>query len=331
MGVLVLGRETEREQGLRPLDVLRDLNGIGKLIDIAFADDIAVDGSQFLQDLAFLTAISPAMWALRRISGDMRDAFDGFVWIEDGRVVGNVTLTRDDAERSVWTASNVAVHPDYRRRGIARAMMLAAIDTVAERGGGILSLQVKAGNQPACNLYRDLGFVLVDGVVTMRPNGALPGPLPLAAQARTVRHGQWPQVLDLVRAARAPLAGQLSPLRQSDYQRGLVQRLADELGDALRQERRFWLAVGDERFAGAARLELRSFGGSTIELIMRPDADAETIDALVQSAIKAAGAIDRTLTVRADSSCAAARTALIRLNFSELRDLQRMLLEIKAQ
>ena len=65
MSVLVLAREVER--GLRPLDVLRDLDGIAKLISLAFAEDMARDGSNVAHDLALLAMSSPFLWTLRRV------------------------------------------------------------------------------------------------------------------------------------------------------------------------------------------------------------------------------------------------------------------------
>jgi len=181
MGVAVLEQAAEREQGIRPLDILRDLDGVGQLIDLVFADDIARDGANLQRDLALLTAVSPFLWVLRRVSAEVRDAFDGFVWIEEGHVVGNVTLTRDDPGRNIWTITNVAVYPAYRRRGIARALMEACLCAVAERGGGLVVLEVKADNAAAYNLYLKLGFRYVDGQVTARLAGhMLRHPLELA-------------------------------------------------------------------------------------------------------------------------------------------------------
>jgi ribosomal protein S18 acetylase RimI-like enzyme len=329
MGVVVLGREMEREQGLYPLDVLRDLGGIGHLIDTAFADDIAQDGSQFLQDLSLLTLASPAMWALRRISSDMRDAFDGFVWLDDGQVVGNVTLTRDDAQRRVWTVSNVAVHPDHRRRGIAHSLMEATLDAVAERGGGVVTLQVKANNQAAYEMYKNLGFQHVDGVAAARLSAPLSAPLPLAGSARRVRDQEWHKVYDLLMATRAPLADRLSPLRRSDYDRPFVRRLADKLGDMWYQEQHFWLAVEEAgRFLAAARLHLRPSGHSSIHLSIHPDGREGASHGLVQTAVQTAAVPHRRLTIHVSSDEHGVRGALRQLGFTELRDLHRLMIDI---
>ena len=52
---------------------------------------------------------------------------------------------------------DVAVHPDHRRRGLARQLMLAASRAVQDAGFGMLGLAVTADN-PASRLYASMGF-----------------------------------------------------------------------------------------------------------------------------------------------------------------------------
>jgi ribosomal-protein-alanine N-acetyltransferase len=61
---------------------------------------------------------------------------------------------------------NVAVHPDYRRKGYAEALVLALCDELKERGNTTLALEVRASNEPAKALYEKLGFTLAG----RRPN-----------------------------------------------------------------------------------------------------------------------------------------------------------------
>ena len=61
---------------------------------------------------------------------------------------------------------NVAVHPDYRRRGIARELVSRLIAALSERGNYSLALEVRQSNAPAIALYEAMGFQQVG----MRPN-----------------------------------------------------------------------------------------------------------------------------------------------------------------
>ena len=56
---------------------------------------------------------------------------------------------------------NVAVHPDFRRQGIAEKLCLALVDALKEKGNHCLTLEVRASNDPAKALYEKLGFTQV--------------------------------------------------------------------------------------------------------------------------------------------------------------------------
>ena len=55
--------------------------------------------------------------------------------------------------------TNVAVHPDYRQRGIAYAMLKELMEKGKKRGVERYTLEVRAGNAAAIHLYEKLGFV----------------------------------------------------------------------------------------------------------------------------------------------------------------------------
>lgn len=54
--------------------------------------------------------------------------------------------------------TNVAVHPEFQRRGIGRRIMLTLEELVRSRGGDRLTLEVRVSNVWARHLYRSLGF-----------------------------------------------------------------------------------------------------------------------------------------------------------------------------
>ena len=61
---------------------------------------------------------------------------------------------------------NVAVHPDYRRQGIGRDLVLALSEALQNKGIRGLLLEVRQSNMPAIALYEQLGFRQVG----LRPN-----------------------------------------------------------------------------------------------------------------------------------------------------------------
>ncbi|MBN1667218.1 MAG: GNAT family N-acetyltransferase [Anaerolineales bacterium] len=101
------------------------------------------------------------IWPLYRLiawtSLALRDALRGYIWEEDGRPVGLVSLSRRGSTDS-WLIGNVAVLPEYRRRGIARKLVEKALEHIRAEGGKLAVLDVIAGNLPAYQLYESMGF-----------------------------------------------------------------------------------------------------------------------------------------------------------------------------
>ena len=53
---------------------------------------------------------------------------------------------------------SVATLPEFRRRGMARALLAQAIDHAQEKGARTILLEVRRSNVPAIQLYRSFGF-----------------------------------------------------------------------------------------------------------------------------------------------------------------------------
>ena len=103
----------------------------------------------------------------------------GFVWVEDGQVVGNVTLTQMLYVSDRWIISNVAVARPYRGRGIACSLMSAALDLVREWRGKVVTLQVRDDNVSALHIYQTMGFAALFGTSYLRLDQVTPvSPLP---------------------------------------------------------------------------------------------------------------------------------------------------------
>lgn len=54
--------------------------------------------------------------------------------------------------------TNIAVHPDYRKKGVGSALVDSLIEHSKKWGCSALTLEVRASNIPAQNLYSKYGF-----------------------------------------------------------------------------------------------------------------------------------------------------------------------------
>jgi ribosomal protein S18 acetylase RimI-like enzyme len=91
---------------------------------------------------------------------------DVLVAVADGAVAGYVKLGRKTplaASDHVLEVSGIAVDPAFRRRGVGRALIDAAIAEAGARGAHRLTLRVLGPNDGARRLYESAGFV-VEGV-----------------------------------------------------------------------------------------------------------------------------------------------------------------------
>ena len=74
---------------------------------------------------------------------------------EEGRVSGYIGSQTCGDESDVM---NVAVHPDFRRRGIAEALVNRLVEELKAIDSHSLTLEVRASNVPAISLYEKMGF-----------------------------------------------------------------------------------------------------------------------------------------------------------------------------
>ena len=95
-------------------------------------------------------------WSESSVASELTNGLS--LWLvaeEDGRVAGYIGSQTVCEESDMM---NVAVHPDFRRRGIGEALVKALETELRARGSHCLTLEVRASNAPAIALYEKLGF-----------------------------------------------------------------------------------------------------------------------------------------------------------------------------
>ena len=98
-------------------------------------------------------------WSENSVASELENIWAlWLVAVEDDRVVGYIGSQTSIDETDVM---NVAVHPDYRRRGIAEELIVNLVEELKKKGSHALMLEVRASNAPAIALYEKLGFLQV--------------------------------------------------------------------------------------------------------------------------------------------------------------------------
>jgi len=145
---------------LRPLDVQRDLLAVADLIELCFASTMDADGEQYLLQMRRAAGDAGFLRWAPGVSERVSMPLAGYIWEEDGRLVGNLSLIPLIKQGTrVYFIANVAVHPDYRRRGIARALTEAGLEYIRNHKISSAWLQVRADNPNASDLYLSEGFI----------------------------------------------------------------------------------------------------------------------------------------------------------------------------
>jgi ribosomal protein S18 acetylase RimI-like enzyme len=145
---------------LRPLNILRDLPHVADLIELCFASNMDSEGHSYVRQMRRASSDASFMrWASNAIESASMP-LSGFVWEQDGRIIGNASLVpfRHKGKR-IYLVANVATHPDHRRKGIAHALTERTLAHARQRGANAIWLHVRADNPGAVQMYADLGFV----------------------------------------------------------------------------------------------------------------------------------------------------------------------------
>jgi ribosomal protein S18 acetylase RimI-like enzyme len=214
-------------RGVRPFNSTRDLGTVALLLEQAFREDLGF--LHLWSRVPGLRQVGAYLWAAS-FAPAMPESLLGFVWEEAGRIIGNVTLTPDEMRRRHWLISNVAVDEKFRRRGIARELMLAALAEARQRGATWVILNVRPHNTGAILLYRELGFESVDTEMGYAARRAvLPGVSPLAL--RHLPASEYRAAFDLARAGMSERLKLFRPLRASEFGLHFEDRLAERVLD----------------------------------------------------------------------------------------------------
>jgi ribosomal protein S18 acetylase RimI-like enzyme len=183
------------------MNMFRDLPAVADLIELCFAETMDNDGQRYIADMRRASRDDGFLKWASHMTDTASLPLTGFVWEEDGRILGNASLIPfRDKGRRIYLIANIAVHPDHRRRGIARLLTRRAMKHGWDKKASALWLHVRDDNPGAIHLYSELGFQEIARRTTWiaKPDPQFPA---TASDIQIVpRHPRfWSQQLDWLR------------------------------------------------------------------------------------------------------------------------------------
>lgn len=122
-------------------------------------DIIKMTQAHTKQVAALESACFSMPWSENAITSELNNPLSlWLVAVDGGTVVGYVGSQSVMGEADMM---NIAVCSDHRRKGIAKSLVLALIDQLSQNEVHSLTLEVRASNFAAIQLYEQLGFAPV--------------------------------------------------------------------------------------------------------------------------------------------------------------------------
>ncbi len=323
--------DSSTASGLRPVNSLRDLVGITTLIERAFGDDMDASGRANMREMRWLGTLFGWMdWLASPGQGLM----PGYVWVENGQIVGNVTVRKLSTFGRGWMIGNVAVAPEWRGRGIGRQMMEASIELVRHNHGDWIALQVRTDNEVARRLYQALGFIDTGEMVYLEcralgPDRTAIAPQLTGSRLRPARADDMEQAYTLAQSFVPDTVRWAEPVYRSLFDVSFERRLADWFTGS----RHVWRVIESvDLLRGVALLEVKQRQRwARLHLWIVPAFRGQYEDALIDSVLaELRQPIDLAL-ARVAGDAIGERVALTTHGFRQVRALTSMKLALNEK
>jgi ribosomal protein S18 acetylase RimI-like enzyme len=265
---------------LRPLNIMRDLPSVADLVEKCFADTMDAEGHNYIQQMRRASQDNAFLrWASRAIETASMP-LSGYVWVEDGNVIGNASLIPYHHERKkYYLIANVAVLPEYRNRGIGRALTAAAMQHAKQQKGDETWLHVRDDNPDAINLYRSLGFVELARRTTWHAqpgSGGETGNFNMAITRRSAR--DWPLQEAWLQRLYPQILSWYQPMPWKSLHPGVGAALYRFASD---HDMRQWTARKDHLPAAMVSWQIMMGRASRLFLAVPPEGSEEALTALL--------------------------------------------------
>lgn len=222
---------TSEELIQRELKFKKDYDQLVELYDVVFENELSNMGTTATQVLKEMKSILPLMKVMGIFSKKYRHIMDGYVYTHDDKIIAATTVSTWNMKD--WEIAMVATSPEYRRRGLGRKLVNKSIEHAKKHKAEMCYLEVLHDNEPAYNLYSDLGFVQYDSVAkyllelnnlpTDIQNEQLPEKYSLKEFKRTKKTSNEKYELEI--RSKSELSEQFMPTDKSQFKNTLVKKI----------------------------------------------------------------------------------------------------------
>lgn len=189
MASITIPARAEAHPNLRPLNILRDLPAVADLIETCFSSTMDNEGRRYVQDMRRAGNDNSFIKWANRAAETTSLPLSGYVWEENSKIIGNASLVPfKHSKQRIYLIANIAVHPDHRRKGIARALTERAMHHAHEKKVNNIWLHVREDNPGAIDLYAKLGFIERARRTSWQANTDSHAPMPQTDIVLTDRH-----------------------------------------------------------------------------------------------------------------------------------------------
>jgi ribosomal protein S18 acetylase RimI-like enzyme len=260
---------------------------------------------QIIESMRGLRRLWPAIRLAQAVAPSLRDLFRGFVWEEDGIAAGVVIVQRRGRTRN-WNIGTVGVLPAYRRRGIARRLVIAALEDMKARGAALATLGVIEGNLPAQTLYRSLGFEEYGGatVYDLHPANRMEIGRPTLLKGYSespLGEFDWRPRYDMEKRIAPEASRRFEPIEVARYRQPLLMRLlvpVFHFAQKIREKGYIVYTAGDRVAVGRGGYTLSTSGKGTHSIYVRLDPGHSALAPyMIGRLLHAVGETDRDLRV----------------------------------
>jgi ribosomal protein S18 acetylase RimI-like enzyme len=286
MSARALSIQKVSQSNLRAFDIRRDLMAVADLVELCFKDTLDADGHLYIHQMRQTARNNKLVGLASRSASNPNMPPGGFVWVEDDRLIGNLSLVPVIAFGiRRYLIANVAVHPDYRRLGIAYKLTEAALKRAQQQSADEIWLQVDESNQAAQKLYQQMGFIERARRITWQAKQIMASKIdfPDNLRIREQRLEDWPMQLVWLKNNYPTHIQWNLPLNFKLFEagwRGTVQRLFGE------RQIQQWGAEINGQLAGVLTWQSSSLQSDRLWLASEASVENQVLPALLSQAQK---------------------------------------------